>query len=248
MHEHRDIDILQMPLEGVAAYWLALKKLAGNKRNLKVLQEEAQHTPEPFVRHLLEICFGSMSESRIRILAKAREETVLSEVERRYDLMRIALLDIAQSENPRKSMAKMAARFPRSPLTEQRALTLAHELIKLIPERGAVNDHYFDVSHRQQDDKLMVTLLFYVLLARKEGKDACQPYLPIISSYYFVDGLALVIDGMDVPFVRKWLREHKMVLLRDVQDKMRMSTELCLGIRDRLDYDDVFRIARSWMR
>jgi hypothetical protein len=39
-----------------------------------------------------------------------------------------------------------------------------------------------------------------------------------------------------------------MVLLRDVQDKMRMSTELCLGIRDRLDYEDVFRIARSWMR
>jgi flagellar motor component MotA len=189
-----------------------------------------------------------MSESRIRLLATAREETVLSELERRYDLMRIALMDIAQGENPRKSMAKMAARFPRCPLTEQRALSLAHELLKLMSEREAVQDRYFDVSHRQQDDKLMVTLLFYVLLARQQGKDACQPYLPVITSTYFVDGLALVIDGMDAPFVRKWLREHKMVLLRDVQDKMRMSTELCLGIRDRLDYEDVFRIARSWMR
>jgi len=243
-----DFDILELPLEGVAAYWLSLKKLVGSKRNFKALEEEARYTTEPFVRHLLDIGFCGYSDERVRLLAHAKMETQLSEYARRFNLMRIAILDVATGENPHRTLAKLLAQFPVPPITEDKAKALSQELLKLVPEHQAGQERFFDVGHKSQDDKLIVTLLFYVLLSRHESKTGCQPLLSYVSSRYFREGLSMVIDGFDAPFVRKWLKEHKSVVLAETQKKMLMSTEMSIAIAMRLEYDDVFKVARSYMR
>lgn len=244
----KDFDILELPLEGVAAYWLSLKKLVGGRRNFKLLQEEAEYTGEPFVRHLLDIGFAGFSDERVRMYADAKAQTLLHEFRRRFNLMRAAILDVATAENPHRTLARFLAQYPVPPITEDRAMALAQELHKLVPEHKAGQERFFDVAHKTADDKLLVTLLFYVLLSRHEGKAACQPLLGYVSSRFFREGLAMVIDGFDAPFVRKWLKEHMAVVLAETERKMRMSTELCLAISSRLDYDDVYRVARSFMR
>ncbi len=244
----KDFDILEIPLEGVAAYWLSLKKLLGNKRNTKAVEEEARYTSEPYVRHLLDIGFRGFSDEKVRLWAAAKEQTLLDEVERRFSLMRIAILDVATGENPHRTLARMAARYPVPPIGEERAMALAQELLKLVPERKAGQERFFDVGRVAQDDRLIVTLLFYTMLSRHEGKAACAPLLEHVSSRFFREGLALVIDGFDAPFVRKWLKEHAAVVINDARRKMRMSAELCIAIAARMDYEDVFRVARSYMR
>lgn len=246
---YRDFDILEMPVEGVAAYWLSLKKLVGNRRNFKGVEQEAEFTSEPFVRHLLEIVFsGDMGEDRVRRCAEARGNLLRGELDRRLDLMRVTIMDVAGGENPLRTMARISARYPVPPITAEKALGYAQELLRQAGDNKPPSERFFDVSHRLQDDRLIVALLFYVLLTRHHGKMACRPFLEHAGSRFFADGMALVADGFDAPFVRKWLKKHKQVLLEDVRAKMLMSVELALGIRARLGYDDVFRIARSYMR
>jgi len=244
----KDFDILEFPLEGVAAYWLSLKKLVGSRRNFKILEEEAAYTSEPFIRHLLDVGFRGFSEERVRQLAAAKADVLLDEVARRFNLMRIAIMDVATGENPHRTLAKLYAQFPVPPVSEDKAMALAQELLKLLPEHQAGQERFYDVAHKAQDDRLVVALLFYVLLSRHEGKTGCQPLLGYVSSRFFREGLAMVIDGFDAPFVRKWLKEHKAVVLAAARRKMVMSTEMCIAISARMDYEDVFRVARSFMR
>lgn len=244
----KDFDLLDIPCEGVAAYWLSLKKLIGNKRNFKGIAEEAEYTSEPFIRFLLEIAFSRYSEQRIRMLAEAKQRTLLTEVSRRFNLMRICILDVATGENPHRTLAKLEAQFVEPPVTDEKAIHLAQELVKVVSEKPQGAERYIAVGHKTQDDKLLVTLLFYVMLARHEGKMACQPWLPYISLRYFRDGLAMVADGFDAPFVRKWLKEHQLVLLEAAEHKMKMSLELALAIARKEDYEDIFVLAQSYMR
>lgn len=243
----RDFDLSEMPVEGVAAYWLSLKKLVGNRRNFRRLRQEAEFTSEPFVRHLLEIIFsGDMGEERVRRCAAARGEFLRGELTRRLDLMRVAVMDMAAGDNPLRTMARIAALYPSPPIATDRALGYAQELLRQAGEKPPTA-RFFNVSHRLQDDRLVVVLLFYILLSRHHGRMACRPFLGHMRSRFFADGMALVIDGFDAPFVRNWLKKHKQVLLDDMRGKMAMSLELALGIKARLGYDDVFRIARSYM-
>ena len=54
---YETFDIIEIPLEGVAAYWLSIKKLADEKRSFKPLGEEAEYTSEPYIRYLLDVVF-----------------------------------------------------------------------------------------------------------------------------------------------------------------------------------------------
>ncbi|MBG0776312.1 MAG: hypothetical protein H0S85_07720 [Desulfovibrionaceae bacterium] len=242
----RNIDLVEMPLEGLAAYWLSLKKLVG-KRNIKALAEEAEYTPEPFVRYLLEACLSNLDAERFAAAAQARRQTCLDGLAVRLDLMRMALLDIAVAENPRKTLAKMTAQFDRTPLTEQEAFRLAQELAKVPADPKADHSVYFNVDHHIKPDQLMVTLLFYVMLARREGREACQGYFRFVNSSFFVDGLSLVIDGFDAPLVRKRMRVHRDAILAAVGRKADLSICMCRALRDRLEYEDMFTLAKAWM-
>jgi len=247
MEIQRDFDIVETPLEGVAAYWLSIKKLVEGKRNFKMLGEEADYTTEPYVKYLLECINADTPEERLLHIAAIRRDSMIQALARKFDLMRMALLDVATAENPRKTLAKMTAQYAQSPLNEEKAFGYAQELVQQAGENMAERGKFFNVDHRLRDDRLMVTLLFYVIWARREGKMGCEPFLEFIASSYFTDGLALVIDGFDAPFVRKRLQVHKAAIVDETRVKMELSAELCVAVKQKLAYDDVFRIARAWL-
>lgn len=246
MDTPRDFDIVEIPLEGVVAYWLSLKKIVEGKKNFKGLEPEVEHTSEPYINHLLEGMCANLADGLFRRLAALKRETLLNAMRSKLDLMRMALLDILAAENPRKTFAKMTAQYASSPLNEEKAFQLVQELLRQAQNPGE-RPRIFNVDHKLKPEQLIVVLLFYVAWSRKEGKIASQPFLEFIRSEYFCDGLALVIDGFDGPFVRKRLRVHRDALLAATQLKMEMSAEMSCGIRDKLSYEDVFRIAKAFM-
>ena len=249
MDIQRDIDILEFPIDGLAAYWLAIKKLVGDKRNFKPLLEEAEHTGEPFIQHLLENMAAEVPETRLRHLAEVRGRGILKTIKVKHDLMRVVLLDIAASENPRKTLTKMAAQFTTSPIEEENAFALVQEMGKLAAgkKKAEGQESYFNVDHRVKYDQLIVALLFFASWARREGKLACQPFLTHVRSSFFADGLSLVIDGFDAPFVRKRLRVHRETILDETRLKMEMSVDMASAIRGRESYEDVFRVAKAYL-
>ena len=204
MAQAKDIDLNKMDAAGVAAFWLTLKKTAGNGKNFKPLQQEAEHVSDPFIRHILDICFCDIEESRVRVLAKAKADSLLYDKGRRLNLMRVCLLDMLNLENPHRTLAKMMAHSTHSPASGAAVLKYAQALLRVKPQDK--NIAHFDVSDRLADDALVTRLIFYNLLVRHKDKMACQEYVPLVSSRFFRDGLALIIDGFEEPFVRRWLR------------------------------------------
>ncbi len=247
MDIQRDFDIIEIPLEGVAAYWLSIKKLVDEKRSFKPLREEADYTSEPYIKYLLDVVFSKLSIARTQDLATLKRNATLEELSRKINLMRISLMDIAMGENPRKSLAKMTAQYARAALNEEKAFELVQELVRQAQKNPAETPAFFSIDHRQKPEQLMVSLLFYVFWSRRKGKFACQPLLELVSSAVFHDGLSLVIDGFDAPFVRKRLKIHKAVLLQDAQIKMEISEKMSIAIREKLSYEDVFRIAKAYL-
>ncbi len=241
----RDFDIIEIPLEGVAAYWLSIKKLVDEKRSFKPLGEEAEYTSEPYIKYLLDVVFSKLSPARVQELATLKRMAMLEEFARKVNLMRISLMDIATGENPRKSLAKMTAQYAKAPLGEEKAFELVQELVKQAQKNPSETPAFFSIDHRQKPEQLMVSLLFYVFWSRRKGKFACQPLLELVSSAFFQDGLSLVIDGFDAPFVRKRLKIHKQALLQESRVKMELSEKMSLAIREKYSYDDVFRIAKA---
>lgn len=72
----KEFDLMEMPLEGVAAFWLSVKKtMDSKKKGDEFLLEEAKHTREPHVRFLLELAASSFSAKRCEELAQVRKKT-----------------------------------------------------------------------------------------------------------------------------------------------------------------------------
>ncbi|MCA1944689.1 MAG: hypothetical protein LDL30_05320 [Desulfovibrio sp.] len=248
----RDFDLLDIPLEGVAAYWLSLHKLLEPHKKLKnaqrQVQDEAQYTTEPLVRYLLEALVSDMDVPDMRRLGQARADMLLDTVARRLQLMRVALLDMATAENPRRTLAKMTAQHAAPLIDEEKAFSLAQQLLGLAASPGwEAKAHYFAVDHRLKDDKLMVALLFHAAWTRREGKMAARQFLPHLSSVFFQQGLALVIDGFDAPFLRKRLKVHQAAIMADARRKAACSLELACAIKHRLPYEVVFTMAKAWL-
>lgn len=246
MTQAKDIDLTHLDSAGVAAFWLTLKITVGSSKNFKPLIQEAEYVSDPFVSYLMSIAFGDMEESRIRILAKAKSDTIISDIGRRLNLMRICLLDMLNVENPRRTLAKMMAQYTAPPALGENILKQAQILIRIKPEHKDAS-HHFDISDRMPDDGLVTRLIFYTLLVRHKDKMACQEYSPLITSHFFRDGLSLIIDGFEEPFVRRWLRVHRQTTIDAVAHKMQMCTELALGIRARYEYNDIQLIARAFL-
>lgn len=248
MEIQKDFDIVDIPLEGIAAYWLALKKLVGAKRNVKgILEGEAEYTTEPFVRFLLDVGFSDMDESLVRRLAEVKRDVLLDETGLKFDLMQVALIDTASGENPRRCLSRMTARFPRPPITEDKAFKMSQELLTLAKEKRAETASYFNVHHRSKLDQLLVVLLFYVMWSRHEGKMGLMALVEHIRSSFFAEGVTMVADNLEPAFVTERLSLAKEALLKETRLKMNMSLEMCMAIRNRLEYDDVFRVARAYM-
>ncbi len=243
----QDPTFLHMPLDGVAAYWLSLRKLTGNSRNLKILEAEAGYVGEPFVRHLLGMLLAELSPAQCRQLAEICAQGELDRLDRQFDLMRIAIMDIATGENPLRTLARVTACFA-VPLSNPEQL-LETAQARLAAALDAVpQSETYQINHSLSDESLVTALLFYATLARRHGKAATRSFLPQPGSVFFTDGLALVVDGFDAPFVRKWMKKFKTVILDDMRRKMALSIDLGMAIRDRMPFEEMRFLVRSHIR
>jgi len=241
------VDLLTIPPDGLAAYWLSLRKLVGSARNLKALEDEAAFAADAYIRHLLHMALSPLPAAKIKELAEVSALHEGLRLDRRLDLMRVAVMDIAQGENPLRTLAKLLACFPQPPEQPEKMLETAQVwLNKAHGKKG--NRDVYSTHPRQADGPLCTTLLFYVQLARRHGRPACRPFLPQCGSAFFADSMALVIDGFDVPFVRKWMKKNKETITADIRRKMALSADLCLAIHERMPFDDMVYIVRSHLR
>jgi hypothetical protein len=243
----REMDLLEMPASGLAAYWLSLKKLQDAKKGVKIIQEEQAATNEPFIRHLLDIVFSALPEETVRRLALAKEQALLRDIGRKLTIIAVTLLSVARNENPRKTLVAMLSFFPFPPLREAEAMDTANQFPERI-KRGELDPAIIaDVDHAARAEHLILRLLHYALTARRDGKAAAVPLLKHARSLYFTENWTLLSDGFDPPFLERRLASQRAQLLAATRCKMRMATEMALGIRNKFSYEDVFRIARSFM-
>ncbi|WP_320173003.1 hypothetical protein [Maridesulfovibrio sp.] len=247
MEEQKDFDILEMPAEGLAAYWLSIKKLIDVKRSRKVLEEEIRYTREPYIKFLLETAFSELDETTVRRLAEAKRATLAGEYSRKLDAMQIALLAMSSQENPRISFVRMASQYPVSVIAEKKAFTLAHGLVDGLQDKQSDPTLLLEFDHKLQPDRLLVKMLFHIILSRKEGKQQLEQLVPHIKTPFYANGITQVIDGFDHRILKSNLKVQSEQILAYSKTKMEMASEMCLGIRAKLSYDDIFRIARAFM-
>ncbi|MDK2955731.1 MAG: hypothetical protein PWQ57_1227 [Desulfovibrionales bacterium] len=247
MTQEKEFDILEMPLEGLAAYWLSVKKLLDSKKNRNVLAEEAAHTREPFIHHLLTATLSRLSEVRVVRLAKGRQESLLKDYERKLALMRETLASMSKGEHTRVSYVRMLSHYPTAPIAEKLAFDMVQAMMDSLADEAADKAAILNVDHKFKPEQLMVKLLFYASRARHGDFKALEPYLRYVNSAYFTEGLTMLLDGFDTGFVEHRLKTLGENILFETHLKMEMALEMCLGIKAKLTYDEVFTIAKAYL-
>ncbi len=240
-------DILEMPFDGLAAYWLSLKKLTDAKKSKSILSDEAARTEEPFIRHLLEVVFSELEIPVVRRLCKAKQEEFLHVYHKKIELMRLALFAIASGENPRTTLVRMNSKYAVPPLEEKQAFDMARGMEAALDDPATDLATLLAVDHKMEHDRLLVKLLFFVIHARHKGKQELEPYLKFAGSPYFTEGMTLCIDGFEADFLAYHLESIRDETLRLVRRKTDMSIEMALGIRKKYTYDNIYKIARSYI-
>jgi len=243
----KELDILEMPLKGMASYWLSLKKVLGNKFNAKAVDEEAERTNEPFVKHMLGLCSSSFGDETVRRLALAKQDILLSEARLKFDLMRVALVAVAANDNPRKALVDMISRFAVPPVSEAKAVKMANDMADMVQSGPMADKAVFSVDHKMKPEQLLVKLLFFIVWARREGKMALSPFSKLSHTPLFAHALALVADGFEGGFVDRRMKAQVRELLDSARLKMDMTTEMVLAIRQKTTYEDISKIAASYM-
>ncbi|MBU1228719.1 MAG: hypothetical protein KKA55_11975 [Proteobacteria bacterium] len=247
MDAHKELDILEMPVAALAAYWLSIKKLLDAKKDFSILGVEAENTAEPYIHHLLDTAQSELAPELSLTLAQAKRGVLLTEFRRRMEMMRRALTGIAASENPRLTLLGLNALAGTAPFHEPRTFELATALMSTVGEKDADLHTLLGVDHKLKDDRLVVKLLFYAISTRRSGKQALNEYLPHLRAGFFAEGLSLCADGFEPEFVSRHLAAIRDTALLATRRKMDMAAQMCLAIKAGMPYDDVFRVARAYM-
>ncbi len=247
MDKPQELDILEMPFEGLAAYWLSIKKIMDTKKGRAIIDEEIAHTDEPYILHLLETVFSPLSRNMVRRLSQVKKETQLEDYTRKIDVMRNAIFAIASGENPRITLVRMDSKFASPLMTEDKAFDMATAMFDAIRPKGVDLNTLLSVDHKLQADRLLVKLLFFVMYSRRQSKQELEQFIPHLGSRFFSEGVALAIDNFEADFLAHHLKSIRDNVVRETERKMDMALEMALAIRDKLAYDDVFRIARAYM-
>ena len=247
MDAPKELDILEMPVEALAAYWLSIKKLLDAKKDLSLLAVEAENTSEPFVRHLLDSAQAGFDPALALTLARAKRGALLTVFRRRMEMMRRALTGLAGSENPRLTLLGLNSLVGSAPFHEPRTFELATALMATVAQKDADLPTLLGVDHKLKEDRLVVKLLFYAISTRRSGKQSLNDILPHLRAGFFAEGLSLCADGFEPEFVAQHLAAIRDAALLATRRKMDMATQLCLAIKAGLSYDDVFRVARAYM-
>ncbi|NDV18535.1 hypothetical protein GO013_03765 [Pseudodesulfovibrio sp. JC047] len=247
MKKPQELDILEMPVEGLAAYWLSIKKILDAKKGRAILDEEIANTVEPFILHLLETTFSDLEIPLIRRLTKAKKNILLNEYTIKINLMRLAISAIASGENPRITVVRMDSEFAHPPMAEERAFDMATAMFDAIKPKGVNLDALLSVTHKLSADRLLVKLLFFVMFARREGRQDLERFIPHMGSRLFSEGVSLAIDNFEADFLTYHMKGIRDQVLTLTEHKMDMAMEMALAIRNKHTYDDIFRIARAYM-
>jgi len=247
MDRPQEFDILEMPFEGLCAYWLSVKKIMDTRKGRLIIDEEIAHTEEPFILYLLETAFSSLSRDMVRRLVRVKRDIHLEDYERKIDLMRLAVYAIASGENPRITLVRMDSKFASPLMSERRAFDMATAMFDAIKPRGVDLDALLAVDHKLKEDRLLVKLLFYVMFARRESKQSLERFMPHLGSHFFAEGISLAIDNFEADFLAHHMEDIRDRTIVETGRKMDMALEMALAIREKLPYDDVFRIGRAYM-
>jgi len=247
MEKPQELDILEMPFEGLAAYWLSIKKILDAKKGRAILDEEIATTDEPYILHLLETIFSNLDVPLVRRLTEAKQDYLIDDYRTKIDLMRLAIYAIASGENPRITLVRMDSKFAHPLMTEDRAFDMATAMFDAIKPKGVDLNTLLSVDHKLQADRLLVKLLFFVMFARREGKQNLERFIPHLGSRFFSEGVSLAIDNFEADFVTYHLEGIRDRVMVQTRRKMEMALEMALGIRNKYAYDDIFRIARAYM-
>ena len=242
-----EFDMVDMPLEGVAAYWLSLKKVLLEKKKSGLLGTEASHTKEIYVRHLLELCTSSLDADSIRRFARVKKEVILADLQRKFVLIVIAILGISDNENPQKIMVRFLSKFPISPVFEKQVFEVVQLIIANL-DNGSFNHRKFMTLHiRMKPEAMLIVLVVYCMLVRRKGPGGVEPFLQFVRCNYFSEGMTLIKDGFDKDFIKYRLNLQRREILEETELKMDMSTELAVALTRQVSYDDMYLIARSYM-
>lgn len=114
-----------------------------------------------------------------------KRDILLEDFKRKLDLMRIAAYAIASGENPRMTLVRMDSKFASPLITEDKALDMATAMFNAIKPKGVDLNILLSVDHKNVADRLLVKLLFYVMYARREGKQNLDRFMPYLGSRFF---------------------------------------------------------------
>lgn len=243
-----EFDLLEMPLDGVAAFWLSVKKtMAAKNSPANFLLQEAQHTKEPYIKFLLELSASSLPPQRCEHLARVRKTHILTDLQRKYVLMAIGLLGIASNENPQKVMVRFLSKFPIAPIFEKQVFDVAQMMLRNLDNIDLNKAKFLNIDHKLKIEALLITLIFFCMLARRGGPQALLKYEEFISSTYFKDGLHLICDGFDYDFVKYRLTLVKKELLADIDTKMELSTDMMVALKSEVPFNDLYLVAKAYL-
>lgn len=248
LSDPKEFDLMEMPLEGVAAYWLSVKKtLDAKKKNDGFLQEEARHTREPHIRFLLELTASSFAPERCEALASIRKKNILDELHRKYVLMAIGLLGIVSKENPQKVMIRFLSKFHIAPIFEKQVFEVAQVMLQNLDNAELNKAKFLNIDHKLKIEALIINLIFYCMLARRNGVNSLLEYQEYIVSQYFKDGLTLICDGFDYDFVKFRLNLVKKEILETMELKMDLSMQMMSATKSGVPFHDLYLIAKAYL-
>lgn len=242
----KDFDLVEMPLEGVIAYWLSLKKILSGKKTKEILQKEQEQTAEPFVRYLLGILDSGLDTEEIFKFGRIKKQTILKDLQRKLDLMAISLLGMATNENPQMVLIRIISKFPISPIYEKKVFEAAQDILNKAENKEADMDRFFNVDHRLSLERLIINLIVYNMLERRKGKQALSEYMDYLRSFYYAEGLSLLIDGFDYDFIKHRLNLQKSEIIELTATKMNLSTNLCAALHRGRSYADMQKMAAAY--
>ncbi len=239
----KDLDIVEIPLEAVAAYWLSLQKVSG-KNWKKIVSNEASYTSEPFIKYILELILSSFNDDLIRRYAKFKMNTYLKEFQRKFVIMSIGILGISVKENPQQVIIRIMSKFPLPPTSDVKLFKEAQALVASVEEG---RKPFVEIYHGLHPEILIKNLLFYSMLSRRKGVGFSVEYSKDVRSLFFKEGLRLILDGFDSEFIKYRLNLQQREILYETEQKMNMSIEMAICLRNKVSYEDMFKVANSFL-
>jgi hypothetical protein len=244
------LDMRGMPREGLAAYWLSLKKLLDDGGGRDLFAQEAGHTPAPFVQYLLSLATAELDEEHMRSLAATKKRSLLLERQRSFASMRKAVLGIAAGESPRATLITMLGCWPHPLIAEARAGELAQTMLHALDAKQEGAEALLAVDTRTKPDRLLVKLNCLAMLARRGGPGgpgSLADWLPLMREPLLSEGLSLVIDNFESRFVESHMQRMQDEILAEMDLKMDLATDMALGLVAGMNYAQLALVAGAYL-